>query len=147
MSDRENTTKARDDGRDGKGLWQKGISGNPGGRPAAPFSIRRALREYGEMKRTVTVDGKKKVLTNLEALVLQVWSEAIKGNHHAWNFISRINQSKFVKHGGTIKHTLEIERDYSKLSEKELDELEKLLAQAEVVAAAGGNGNGRGSHL
>ena len=41
---RENTTSA---GRDAAGRWQKGVSGNPGGRPKLPAEMREIFQSRG----------------------------------------------------------------------------------------------------
>ena len=64
-----------------KNKWKKGQSGNPKGRPKKPFCIPEILRKIS----AEVQDGN---LSNLEALLREVYRRALKGEGWAVNFVA-----------------------------------------------------------
>jgi len=58
-------------------MFQKGQSGNPGGRPKKAVSVTNLLRELGEKVEIETDEGKK---SRVEILVRKMWALALSGD-------------------------------------------------------------------
>ena len=61
--------------------WEKGTSGNPGGKKKGTINLERAFQEALLRQVTVTMDGEKKVISVLEALVMRPLDAALKVGH------------------------------------------------------------------
>jgi Family of unknown function (DUF5681) len=67
--------------------WEKGMSGNPGGKKKGTLNLESTFRESLLRQVTVTVDGEKKVISVLEALVMRLLDAGIKGDVKVINSI------------------------------------------------------------
>lgn len=149
MAEPENSTES---GKPKRVLYgkpfQKGVSGNPGGRPKEPWSLRGALRRASLRTLKVTVDGEEKEMTYLDATMLRAWNDAAQGGNAALNFVSRVGAVQHIRHEGsvTVGHGLEgaapEDQDMFLRKWREIHPE----AFAEAAAAAGGNGKGNGKH-
>jgi len=78
--------------------FKKGQSGNPGGQGKGP-SLTSLLKQFKDTKKRVKVDGKQKILTYGELLVLKMWEQAIKGNTKSQEYIcDRLDGKPIAKH-------------------------------------------------
>ena len=59
--------------------WKPGQSGNPAGRPKER-PIAAELKRLADEKITLKVDGREVTMTRLEALAMQAWGKAMKGD-------------------------------------------------------------------
>ena len=67
--------------------WQKGNSGNPGGKKKGTLNLESTFRDALLRPIMVTVDGEKKIISVLEALVMRLLDGALKGDFKAINSI------------------------------------------------------------
>lgn len=67
--------------------WEKGISGNPGGKKKGTLNLETTFREALLRPVTVSMDGEKKVISVLEALVMRLLDAGMKGDIKAINSI------------------------------------------------------------
>jgi hypothetical protein len=67
--------------------WEKGTSGNPGGKRKGTLNLATTFEEALLRPVTVTMDGEKKVISVLEALVMRLLDAGIKGDVKAINSI------------------------------------------------------------
>lgn len=67
--------------------FKKGKSGNPKGRPKHPTTPRECINKILGECRTVTVDGKRKKITNLEIFFRRMCTESLKGNLKATDIL------------------------------------------------------------
>ena len=74
--------------------FQKGKSGNPGGRPRGSTSFAAALRKEGDRQITLTIDGKTRRVTKREASACRAWLEAMKGDYKALELVSKIDKEQ-----------------------------------------------------
>jgi hypothetical protein len=99
--------------------WQKGVSGNPRGRPKKENSLTAALE----------------AVVDKSALAAAIWKEAQRGEQWACNLIfSRlepVENTLKLKHEAVRSEPARI-FDYSRLSNEELDVFERLLQRASV---------------
>lgn len=65
--------------------FQKGQSGNPGGRPKGVTDPRAALRKALSEKIVINENGERKTVTKLEAAAKQMANQAVKGDPRAAN--------------------------------------------------------------
>lgn len=65
--------------------FQKGQSGNPGGRPKGATDPRAALRKALSEKVVINENGERKTVTKLEAAAKQMANQAVKGDPRAAN--------------------------------------------------------------
>jgi hypothetical protein len=88
-----NKTSGQTDYKIGKGRppqhtrWEKGVSGNPGGKKKGTLNLETTFQEALLRPVTVTVDGEKKVISVLEALVMRLLDGGLKGDIKAINSI------------------------------------------------------------
>jgi hypothetical protein len=65
------------------GQFVKGKSGNPKGRPEGAKSVSSVLAKMCREKVTVTINGKSRVVTSLDALLLRLRANALSGDAKA----------------------------------------------------------------
>ena len=63
--------------------WQKGVSGNPNGRPRKNLSRRFLLEKVASRLHPVVEGGRKRQRTTLEIILLKLRAKAIEGNRPA----------------------------------------------------------------
>ncbi len=67
--------------------WEKGTSGNPGGKKKGTVNLETTFQEALIRPVTLTMDGEKKVISALDALVMRLFDNGIKGDNKAINSI------------------------------------------------------------
>jgi hypothetical protein len=65
--------------------WKRGTSGNPGGKRKGTLNLETTFQEALIRPVTVTMDGKKKIISALDALVMRILDAGIKGDIKAIN--------------------------------------------------------------
>ena len=87
----------------GNPAWGKGVSGNPAGRPKKELCIPDILEKIGKEKTMPKIEKglrkmfsipKDKKLTNLDVVLYRAYSEALKGDRHAMQFIARRTEGR-----------------------------------------------------
>ena len=68
-----------------KSQFKKGTSGNPKGRPKGSLSISSVLMKTGREQVSVTINGKTRIMTKLEAASMQLHNKAASGDLRAVN--------------------------------------------------------------
>lgn len=63
--------------------FKKGVSGNPAGRPRNPRTPAQYLGDVLEAKVVVTIDGKQKKVTSLQAILMTLSARAMRGDPKA----------------------------------------------------------------
>lgn len=79
---------AADDGSFGTGYgkppertqFRKGVSGNPAGRPRGSLNVATVLARILREQTVITVDGQRRVVTKLEAVMVQLADKALRGD-------------------------------------------------------------------
>lgn len=89
----KNTTKKTGKGSGLKEPWKPGESGNPAGRPKKGSAIADILNDIGA--ELVTVNGQQ--ITKTKAVMIKVYSEAVKGQSWAVHFIADRTEGKAVE--------------------------------------------------
>ena len=78
----------RGDGRDTKGRWTKGMTGNPNGRPLNVFDYDMAdMYNFSQFPMEITVAGKKQLMTRQEVVVMKLFETAMKGRITAQKYL------------------------------------------------------------
>jgi hypothetical protein len=132
--------------------WEKGTSGNPGGKKKGTLNLATTFEEALLRQVTVTMDGEKRVISVLDALVMRLLDGGLKGDTKAINSvldrIERLIGSERKQDTETSVEDIEIlqrvlaKRDFTGLTDamversaagKETDERD--LASADLVAA------------
>lgn len=73
--------------------FQKGVSGNPKGRPTGSKNLNTLLREAAERPVRATIEGKQRTITLLHGIVLQLAEKALRGDHRAMaKFLDKIDE-------------------------------------------------------
>ncbi|HEY8005641.1 MAG TPA: DUF5681 domain-containing protein [Methylocella sp.] len=67
--------------------WEKGTSGNPGGKKKGAVNLETTFQEAVIRPVTLTLNGEKKVISALDALVMRLFDNGIKGDIKAINSI------------------------------------------------------------
>ncbi len=57
--------------------WRKGHSGNPAGRPKGALGMRTVMQDWAKGRMTVRRDGKRRRISNLQALVEILWQDVL----------------------------------------------------------------------
>lgn len=98
--------------RHSNGRWKKGSSGNPKGAPKRGESIIEIIKEIGRTQVEVRLDGKKKKMPYIEALVLKAFSMAVsRGDVAAMKFLAGYRDGlpiQKLEHGGRDGQPIEI---------------------------------------
>ena len=72
--------KNRGDGRDAKGRWTKGTTGNPNGRPPNVADLDMAdVYNFSQVPTEITIAGEKQLMTRHEVVLLKLFESAMKG--------------------------------------------------------------------
>ncbi len=75
-----NKRSDRGDGRDAKGRWAKGTTGNRSGRPPKERDYDMAdVYNFGQFPTEITVAGEKQLMTRHEVVLLKLFESAMKG--------------------------------------------------------------------
>ena len=83
-----NEREDRGDGRDAKGRWTKGMTGNPNGRPLNVFEYDMAdMYNFSQFPMEITVAGKKQLMTRQEVVVMKLFETAMKGRITAQKYL------------------------------------------------------------
>jgi hypothetical protein len=65
--------------------FTKGVSGNPKGRPKGSQNLSTLLEKIGRQRISVTENGRTRQLTKIEAVILQLYNSAVRGDVKALN--------------------------------------------------------------
>ena len=111
--------------------WEKGTSGNPGGKKKGTLNLATTFEEALLRQVTVSLEGDKTVISVLEALVMRLLDGGLKGNIKAINSIldriERLIRSERKQDTETNKEDIEIlqrvlaKRDFSGLADVGLE--------------------------
>ncbi len=75
-----NERSDRGDGRDAKGRWAKGTTGNRSGRPPKEYDYDMAdVYNFSKFPTEITVAGEKQLMTRHEVVLLKLFESAMKG--------------------------------------------------------------------
>ncbi len=70
----------RGNGRDARGRWTKGTSGNPNGRPPNVPDLNMAdVYNFSHFPSEITIAGEKQLMTRHEIMLLKAYESALKG--------------------------------------------------------------------
>ena len=84
----KNERDDRGDGRDARGRWAKGMTGNPNGRPLNVFDYDMAdMYNFSQFPMEITVAGKKQLMTRQEVVVMKLFETAMKGRITAQKYL------------------------------------------------------------
>lgn len=72
--------------------FQKGVSGNPKGRPKGSFNLSTLIGKQLNARVTIRENGKEKRVTGAEAISLKLIAEAYKGNYRALQTVVAIGE-------------------------------------------------------
>ena len=88
----------RDDGRDSKGCWVKGVSGNLSGRPEnVPDLNMSDVRNFANEPMEIVVGGKKLLMTRHEAVLLKMFQAAMSGRFTDLRYLlEKFEQAEFL---------------------------------------------------
>jgi len=95
--------------------FKKGVSANPGGRRKKPVTMAQTLQQQLSESIEVLVDGKRTVITKMEAAVRRLIDKAINGDMSAFRVLSVLSQ---------------VLSDSPSVSSSELEELDKKVLAA-----------------
>jgi hypothetical protein len=70
--------------------FKKGVSGNPNGRPRSPTSFQAVVRQMGDSMLPTLINGQE--MTYREAVVMQLYTQAVKGQLRAILIIDEIEK-------------------------------------------------------
>ena len=73
--------------------FAKGSSGNPRGRPKGSLSLRSILQKASAERIPVVINGRKRTISKLEAVVTQVLNRAANGDHKAAQMVLQLTSS------------------------------------------------------
>lgn len=73
--------------------FAKGSSGNPRGRPKGSLSLRSILQKASAERVPVVINGRKRTISKLEAVVTQVMNRAASGDHKAAQMVLQLTSS------------------------------------------------------
>src|SRR4051812_22861341 len=73
-----------------KGQFQKGISGNPSGRPKKPADFLSALLREANSDVPINENGRQKVVKKIEVVAKQVMNKAATGSIHAQRLLFKL---------------------------------------------------------
>jgi len=95
----KNIRDDRGDGRDAKGRWAKGTSGNPNGRPRNVFDYDMAdVYNFSQFPMEITVAGDKQLMTRHEVVLMKLFETAMKGRITAQKFlIEKFEEANFSR--------------------------------------------------
>ncbi len=80
--------KNRGDGRDAKGRWTKGTTGNPNGRPPNVADLDMAdVYNFSQVPTEITITGEKQLMTRHEVVWFTMFESAIKGRISAQKYL------------------------------------------------------------
>ena len=83
-----NNNGDRGDGRDARGRWPKGVSGNLGGRPDnVPDLDMSDVRNFANEPMEIVVGGEKLLMTRHEVLLLKMFQAAMSGRITALRYL------------------------------------------------------------
>lgn len=106
--------------------FKKGVSGNPSGRPKGQATLPAILRRKLDKKVAVTRDGRREKITMREAIVEGIIKDAATGSSP-----SRLAAVRWIQSVDKQPENRS-EYDLSKITDEELDELERILVKASV---------------
>ncbi len=106
--------------------WEKGRSGNPGGKKKGTLNLQSAFQDALLRPVTVTVEGEKKIVSVLEALVMRLLEAGLKGDLRAINSIL-----------DRIERLIGFDREREiETSEEDLEILQRVLARRNFKVGA-----------
>jgi hypothetical protein len=73
--------------------FKKGISGNPRGRPKGTNSVLALLEKALHRRVTITVGSRPKSVSAISAILLQLTSRALRGEHQALKIVLQLSQA------------------------------------------------------
>lgn len=87
----------RDDGRDSKGCWVKGVSGNLSGRPENVPDLKMSdVRNFANEPMEIVVGGEKLLMTRHEVVLLKMFQAAMNGSITALKYLlEKFEQAEF----------------------------------------------------
>lgn len=84
-----------------KTRFKKGQSGNPKGRPKGAKGLKSILEDILNQRVVITEGRKKREISKLEAMVMQMVNSAAKGDHRAQQQVLTLIQALFPKDDDT----------------------------------------------
>ena len=104
-----------------KGMFKKGQSGNPKGRPKGVKNFQTELQNVLRSKVTVTVAGKPKSISVVEAALMRLREKALKGDQRALEIVLGYAQESSSASDASLR-----ERQLSKFEQEIFDRSELL---------------------
>jgi hypothetical protein len=111
--------------------FKKGRSGNPGGRQKGVRYFLTDLLSSLQIPVNLNENGKTKRVSTQEALILRLREKALKGDNRALENLVTLARTHNVADNATTKD----EYDLSRLTDEELEQVERILTKASVVAS------------
>ncbi len=108
----KNERDDRGDGRDARGRWAKGMTGNPNGRPLNVFDYDMAdVYNFSKFPREITVAGEKQLMSRHEVVLMKLFESAMKGRITAQKYlIEKFEEANFSREFVELSHEKWAER-------------------------------------
>jgi uncharacterized protein DUF5681 len=125
-------TKDRNDGTDDVGFgkppkhsqFQRGQSGNPKGRPKGSLNLATMLERTLRERVVLKENGRRKVVTKLESVILKLVNDAASGNSHSTRLLCQLLAS-----GEERSIEVEPATPFTETDQKVLDNIRKRIQQ------------------
>jgi hypothetical protein len=82
--------------------FKKGCSGNPKGRPKGSLNVTTLFTKIRREKVTINENGKRKIVTKLEAVITQIVNRAAGGDHRAQRLLLELESNAEARQNASV---------------------------------------------